>query len=140
MTFKVETAEYTAMEEYKEYADGITSDQLFSISGMEHMPDFSGKIRYTTAFEKTELPFAEEIGIDLGEVGQTSHLWCNGQDMGVRVCPPYRYDLTKALREGKNELVIEVSNTLANAIKDGLSQKLVIPASGLLGKISWIRK
>ena len=140
LTFKVETAEYTAMEEYKEYADGITSDELFSISGMEHMPDFSGRIRYTTAFEKTELPFVEETGIDLGEVGQTSHLWCNGQDMGVRVCPPYRYDLTKALREGKNELVIEVSNTLANAIKDGLSQKLVIPASGLLGKINWIKR
>jgi hypothetical protein len=49
------------------------------------------------------------------------------------------YDLTSALREGTNELVIEVSNTLAGAIRDGFSGYLAIPASGLTGAPEWLK-
>ena len=81
----------------------------------------------------------ESLALDLGEVGQTSHLWLNGRDLGVRVCPPYRYDLTDALRDGENALVIEVSNTLANAVRDGFSAYMAIPASGMIGPLTWLR-
>lgn len=94
----------------------------------------SGKIRYTCEFD---LPDGV-CGIDLGEVGQTAHLWLNGVDMGMRICKPYRYDLSSALKSGKNRLVIEVSNTLANALKDWFSSYLAIPASGLIGPVRWL--
>jgi hypothetical protein len=35
--------------------------------------------------------------------------------------PPYRVDITKALRPGKNELRMEVTNTWANRLKADLS-------------------
>ena len=57
----------------------------------------------------------------------------------MRVCPPYRYDLSGALRDGENTLVIEVSNTLGNAIRDHFTGYMAIPASGLIGKIRWTR-
>jgi len=145
LTFKIETASYTALEEYTEYTSDVPSDALFSLTGFNHMPEFSGKIRYTAAFDISALPAADTaaascqaFAIDLGEVGQTAHLWLNGKDLGVRVCPPYRYELTDALCEGSNELVIEVSNTLGNVIRDQFSQQMVIPASGLMGPLGWM--
>ncbi|MDY3072299.1 MAG: hypothetical protein SOW68_08530, partial [Eubacteriales bacterium] len=70
---------------------------------------------------------------------QNAHLWCNGRDLGVRVCAPYRFELTDALRGGENELVIVVSNTLGNAVHDPLSDYMAIPASGLLGPVRWMK-
>ncbi len=138
LTFKIETAPYTDMSQYTVYAENVKASELFSITGASHMPTFSGKIRYTCTFDKSGIP-AGTSAIDLGEVGQTSRLRLNGVDLGVRVCPPYRYDLTSALRDGTNELTIEISNTLANAIRDSFSSYLAIPATGLLGEIVWMK-
>ena len=138
LTFRIETAPYSGMNAYTLYAENISSDALFNLTGSAHMPEFSGRIRYTAVFDRADVPAVQGLALDLGEVGQTSHLWCNGVDLGVRVCKPYRYDLTDMLRDGCNELVIEVSNTLANAIRDGLSGFLAIPASGLTGKLRWM--
>jgi hypothetical protein len=135
LTFRIETAPYTDMAAYTVFADSVKSDALPNITDIRRDPSFSGRIRYTCTFDAPE----GVTGIDLGTVGQTSHLWLNGTDLGVRVCPPYRYDLTSALREGTNELVIEVSNTLAGAIRDGFSGYLAIPASGLTGAPEWLK-
>ena len=135
LTFKIETAPYTNMTDYTVFAENVKSCALPNITDIRNNPDFSGRIRYTCTFDKP----TDVTGIDLGTVGQTSHLWCNGIDCGIRVCPPYRYDLTDALRNGENELVIEISNTLANAIRDGFSGYMAIPASGLTGGVTWMK-
>ena len=135
LTFRIETASYTDLETYTLYGENVRSDALPNITDIRNMPEFSGRIRYTCTFDRPD----GVCGIDLGEVGQTAHLWCNGTDLGVRVCPPYRYDLSGALRDGENTLVIEVSNTLGNAIRDHFTGYMAIPASGLIGKIRWTR-
>ena len=40
------------------------------------------------------------------------YLWINGQPVGMCICPPYRFEVSQALRLRKNTLVIEVTNTL----------------------------
>lgn len=139
LNFNIETAPYTDMSNYTLYAENVKSEELFSLTGVSHMPEFSGRIRYTCKFDRASTPFTARLVLDLGEVGQTSHLHCNGKDLGIRVCPPYRYDLTSALHDGENELVIEVSNTLANAVRDHFSSFMAIPASGLIGKLRWMK-
>ena len=124
------------MKNYSVLAENAPSAYLPNITDKNHDPAFSGSIRYTCRFDKAE----GVCGIDLGTVGQTSHLWCNGKDMGVRICPPYSYNLEGALNEGENELVIEVFNTLANAVRDSFSAFMGIPASGLLGPIHWMKR
>ncbi|MCR5683343.1 MAG: hypothetical protein K6G29_12930 [Clostridiales bacterium] len=135
LTFRVERAPYTALGDFTTVAEAVPASGLFNITSAERDPGFSGRIRYTAAFTGKR----ESLALDLGEVGQTSHLWLNGRDLGVRVCPPYRYDLTDALRDGENALVIEVSNTLANAVRDGFSAYMAIPASGMIGPLTWLR-
>ncbi len=136
LVFRMETAPYTDMTAYTELEGSVPADALFSVTAADRDPGFSGRIRYTASFEGKK----ESLALDLGEVGQTARLFLNGKDLGVRVCPPYRYDLTDALADGKNELVIEVSNTLANALRDGFSAYMAIPASGMLGPVTWLRE
>lgn len=134
LVFDIDTAEYTDLSNYKPYAKGVSVKALPNITDIKNDPAFSGRIRYTC---RTEIPDGA-TGMDLGGVGTVSHLFCNGKDLGVRVCPPYAYDLTDALKDGQNELVIEVSNTLANAVRDGFSSFLAIKKAGLKGDIEWL--
>ncbi len=134
LVFDIDTAGYKDLNNYRTYAKGVGSDMLPNITDIKNDPGFSGRIRYTA---KTEIPEGVS-GIDLGDVGTVSHLFCNGVDLGVRICPPYAYDLTGALKDGENELVIEVSNTLANAVKDGFSSFLAIKKAGLRGDLKWL--
>ena len=122
------------MENYRPFAKNVRSDRLPNITSASNLPDFSGKIRYDCTFTvKDKKEFSQ---IDLGEVGVTAHLWMNGKDLGVKVCPPYRYDVSSAIIEGENKLTVVVSNTLGNAIRDWFSTYLAIPASGLIGPLT----
>lgn len=134
LSFDISVAPYTDMENYRPFAKNVRSDRLPNITSASNLPDFSGKIRYDSTFTvKDKKAFS---WIDLGEVGVTAHLWMNGKDLGVRVCPPYRYDVSSAIIEGENKLTVVVSNTLGNAIRDWFSSYLTIPASGLIGPLT----
>ncbi|MBQ3955997.1 MAG: glycosyl transferase family 2 [Clostridia bacterium] len=141
LTFRIEKALWTDLSSYEPVADKVSPDALFSLTAADRDPGFSGRIRYTARFDTNQFEGKREsLALDLGEVGQTARLILNGKDLGERVCPPFRYDLTEALRDGENELVIEVSNTLANAVRDNFSMFMAIPASGLIGPVSWLRE
>ncbi len=137
LSFDVETAFYTDMKTFVKKAEKVSVKDLPAFSASEDMTEFSGKIRYTGRFNYKQDSGLK--GIDLGEVGMTAHVWLNGNDLGLRICPPYRYDIEKYLKEGENEIVIEVSNTLANAVYDRFTAFLSIPASGLIGPIMWLK-
>ena len=73
--------------------------------------------------------------LDLGVVGQTAHVWLNGVDLGLRVCPPNHFDLKGIAKVGQNDLRIEVANTLANKVRDHFSYFMQLTPSGLLGPL-----
>lgn len=131
ISFDIDIAEYTEPDLYKPLIKNAKNGEMPDIGA-----GFSGRIRYEAKFVKPD----GVVGIDLGEVGQTVRLYCNGSDMGVRVCPPYSYDLSGVLREGENSIAAVVSNTLANAVKDRFSTYLSIPASGITGTVKWIKE
>jgi hypothetical protein len=41
-------------------------------------------------------------------------VWLNGRLAGTLLWPPYRIELTESLKQGKNDLVLVVSNSIAN--------------------------
>ncbi len=43
--------------------------------------------------------------------------YCAGHELGVAWCPPWRLDISGALKAGRNELEIEVCNTWYNRIQ-----------------------
>lgn len=54
--------------------------------------------------------------IDIGVVNDMARVKLNGKDMGVIWCAPWRMDISNALKEGKNQLEIEVANRWINRL------------------------
>ena len=59
--------------------------------------------------------------LDLGAVGETAELSVNGSKIGVRVAPPYRFDISEFIHVGVNNVVVDVTNTLVYAQHDKYS-------------------
>lgn len=76
---------------------------------------FSGDCVYRTTF-RADKEMSYGATLELGEVRYTCEVFLNGESLGTKIFAPFRYELTN-LRED-NELVIRVSNTLANAYKN----------------------
>lgn len=95
--------------------------------GMEH---FSGTLRYETTlcWSPGQTDSWAQIWLDLGEVHEIARLSVNGQNVGVQMWAPYRFDITKALKEGDNLIQLEVTNSLAGGMsRSGLCSGLIGP-------------
>jgi hypothetical protein len=79
---------------------------------------FSGTARYTTTFTVPAGRLAPDHRqyLDLGRVAVMARVKLNGQDMGILWKPPYRVDVTAAVRAGTNALEVEVVNLWPNAL------------------------
>ncbi|MBQ1702318.1 MAG: DNA-binding protein, partial [Prevotella sp.] len=104
----------------KENVVSIHTDTLFDWS--KHTNDsiryFSGHARYSTLItcKKSDLKNAPII-LSLGEVHDIAHVWVNGIDCGIAWMAPYEIDITQALKKGKNNIEIEITNTWHNALR-----------------------
>ncbi|OQP66395.1 DNA-binding protein [Niastella vici] len=91
---------------------------------------YSGTAAYTTNLDFTKAA-EEKVRLNVGSVANLATVYVNGIDCGVVWTAPYQVDITKALRPGKNELRIEVTNTWFNRLKGDAA----LPQSA---RITWI--
>jgi hypothetical protein len=89
----------------------------------EALRAFSGSSRYRITFARPAVA-ADAWALDLGEVCHSARVSLNGQDAGSLTGPPFRLDLADGLRRDRNELVVEVTNLMANRIADMDRRKL----------------
>lgn len=111
-------------------------DGLFNVT--KTMPRFSGTMKYTASFLWSTQIDGEAAFLDCGEVFETLEVWLNGEKEAVRIAPPYHLEL-KNLRDGENEIICYVTNTLVHKIRDSFSVTMPIEASGLLGPVQLFR-
>lgn len=76
---------------------------------------YSGTAVYTKSFINEENK-NKEFWLDLGAVANIAEVKVNGISCGTVWTAPYRVDISKALRKGKNEISIAVTNTWANRL------------------------
>jgi hypothetical protein len=76
---------------------------------------FSGTATYMTTFKMKKLPTAETY-IDLGKVMVMAKVKLNGHYVGGVWTAPYRLNITKYLKKGKNLLEVEVVNDWKNRL------------------------
>ena len=97
----------------------------------------SGGVRYRRELD-LGLPDDVELTLDLGAVRGTAEVLIDGESAGVRVCSPYRFDLTGWLGRGAVTLEVLVLNTLGPHLDAVSPTPYVFPgqrASGLLGPV-----
>lgn len=113
----------------------LQTDGKKSISSV--YPDFSGHIEYECAFAAEK---SEKAYLEIENVGECAEVFLNGESCGLRVCKPFRYDLTGKIKEGQNSLKILVSTTLANGLQDPVSMYVPLSPTGISGKINILYK
>jgi len=79
---------------------------------------FSGTATYHKSFVLAEASIQAEdpIMLDLGTVKDVATIRVNGKDVGVLWKQPYRIDISKFVRSGKNQLEVAVTNLWNNRI------------------------
>lgn len=76
---------------------------------------YSGTAAYRTSFVVPSRGTRHSsLHLDLGAVEVMARVRVNGQDCGIAWKPPYRVDISRAVRPGKNELEIAVVNLWVN--------------------------
>jgi hypothetical protein len=109
-------------------------------SWTDKWPDFSGTGWYEQGMviDSAWLGSGRRVYLDLGDVRNIAEVRINGQSVGTRLWPPYRFDITRLLKPGQNRLQIGVTNTLANRYGQGRPGLVEKPVSGLLGPVQLI--
>ena len=129
--WQVSTADAQA---YPNFTPWRTLESPVNLCQPELLPDFSGTLRYDTTCQ-CDARSAGRCYLDLGAVGEVAEVWLNDVALGKRICRPYMFDVTDALRSGENALRVEVTNTLVYAVTDVFSRLVPHDPSGLIGPV-----
>lgn len=119
---------------------------------------FSGKATYTKTIElnKKQLQNAGSLTLDLGKVAVMAEVFVNGQNLGVVWKAPFKLDVTAALKPGKNDIKVIVTNLWVNRLigdqQPGIENKISyttmpfysaqskLQPSGLMGPVRLLEK
>jgi hypothetical protein len=101
---------------FEKLGENLTLDTLISWTELpdQEMRFYSGTVTYRRRFAWSERPGRVEL--DLGRMKNIAEVSLNGKTLGLLWKPPYRLDVTTALKAGDNELEVKVTNLLVNRI------------------------
>lgn len=130
----VKFANSTSYPDFQVIPEMDTFGFVHTLAGWE---DKAGTVQF-----HTEVEFADETNalLDLGNTYETAQVFVNNISVGIRLCKPYIFDLSEHLHKGKNEIKIEITNTLGTQIRDALSQYLPIEPFGIEGPVKLMIK
>ena len=90
--------------------------QDWTTSSDELIKYYSGTAMYTIKFTLKKHDEGEKILIDLGNFTAMAKIFVNGVYCGGIWTKPYRLDITRATKDGNNELKVELVNTWVNRL------------------------
>ena len=129
-TWNVTFADSTS---YPDFQVMVPAEKLELVSSLPGFEEITGTVRYESTIQKNRE--AGSIMLDLGNVYETAEVFINNISAGVKICKPYRFDLTPLLKEGANQIVVEVTNTLGTQMRDVISHYLPIEPFGVEGPV-----
>lgn len=92
--------------DYPNFSDEMTISKLESVGKIK--PEFSGFMRYETTCVLDE----EASILEIEDAYDGVEVWINDKYAGMKVCPPYRFNITGLAVTSENQIRIEVANTL----------------------------
>jgi hypothetical protein len=112
---------------------------------METLRAFSGTAIYTTTFNLDAgwKRKAKELWLDIGQFHDLAKARLNGHDLGWLLLSGQRVEIRAAAKTGRNDLILEISNTPNNAMIDASApgfKDLSPKPAGLIGPVNLISK
>ncbi len=134
-----------SLAESKEYPNFHDKQPLESLKNIGTLyPDFSGFMRYET---DVDLAVGHHV-LEASDVYDCAELYVNGTYAGMRICPPYRWDISDFVKDGQNSICIDIANTLDRKVRSfsdngpfaGMSAGNPLSPSGLMGTVKLYSK
>ncbi|GAE09177.1 glycosylhydrolase-like jelly roll fold domain-containing protein [Paenibacillus sp. JCM 10914] len=99
-------------------------------------PYYSGAGVYTQHVDlsPSDLDASDEIWLEAEDIRETACLYVNDKEAGVRLWPPYHWNITDFVEQGSNRVTLQVANTL-----DNLYGKALL-CSGVNGRVKLVRR
>lgn len=120
--------------EYPDFGDGKAVALPDALA--EEAPLFSGFVRYENTFTGQA---GTVMILEITDAAEGVEVFLNGQSLGIQIVPCYRYDLTGIVRDGENQIRIEVATTLEremSQIPDRYGrEKTPTSRSGITGEV-----
>ena len=115
-----------AAPDFSVFTEEEMADELYNI--IRKHTRYAGFVKYETTLT---LPTGA-CALDLGQVGETCWVWIDGERVGERIAPPYRFPISA---EGKVRLTVVTTSHLGYVKQDKFSAYLPFEPVGLLGPI-----
>ena len=103
-TWKVSVAESKAYPNFEPLTEMTTLTNVAKFA-----PEFAGFIRYENTFNWDG---EGDAILTLDDAYEGVEVFVNGVNAGMRICPPYKFELNGLLKNGENELAIEVATVM----------------------------
>jgi len=103
-----------ALPQYIEQQCGKSTINLGDWSKTDGLKAYSGGAWYRKTIIVNPLDLNNKLVIDLGDVVSSAELMINGKSAGIKLSPPFKFDITPFAKAGKNQIEILVYNTIAN--------------------------
>jgi hypothetical protein len=110
----------------------ITAGDWGRIDGLA---SYSGGAWYRKTVTLNAAQAASMLTLDLGGVTSSAEVHVNNQPAGIRLTPPWKFDLTPLAKPGENQIEVLVYNTLANHYSTIPTRYRRPNTSGLLGPV-----
>ena len=104
-------------------------------SQIEGLESYSGGLAYSKTFPLTPDQTKGRVWLDLGDVVSSAEVRVNGKPAGVRLAPPWRWDVTGLAWPGTNRVEVLVYNTLANHYTTIPTRYRGRTTSGMIGPV-----
>ena len=111
-----------------------TVTELFNV--IRKKKKFAGFVRYETEITiPGDGAESQEYGLDLGQVGEVAYVWVDGQPVGERIIPPYRFTFN-AVPGQTVKLCVVTTSHLGYALQDAFSAYVPFEPVGLIGPVT----
>jgi len=89
----------------------------WSNSEIEGIKYFSGTATYKKLFQfENGVNENQKVYLDLGEIAKVGEVWLNDRHLGITWTLPHKFDITEAIKNGENNLAVEVANVWSNRL------------------------
>ncbi|NWJ52204.1 MAG: hypothetical protein HXX14_15215 [Bacteroidetes bacterium] len=128
-----------AIPQYINQECGKGNITLGDWSKIDGLRAYSGGAWYRKMIKIEASDLQHKLEIDLGEVVSSAELIVNGKSAGIKLSPPFKFDITTLAKAGENSIEVLVYNTASNNYTTIPTRYRGEIKSGLIGPVTILK-